>query len=567
MLPTYSYKYQGGSLAADDPTYVWRSADDQLFTHLQASNFCYVFNARQMGKSSLRVRTMARLQNADVACAAIDLAGIGRHTTPEQWYKGILFRLFRSFSDGPTDDWRTWWDDHSFLPVIQRWRELLEAILLNATARPIVIFIDEIDSILNLDFPTDDFFACLRTCYDQRATNANYQRLSFCLCGVTTPSSLIQNKGLNPFNIGQAIALQGFSLEHAKPSLLPGLAAQVNHPESVLAEILAWTGGQPFLTQKLCQLVLEHTTDRAPNLDTIVRQFILKDWETQDEPEHLRTIRDRLLRDKVQAVPILERYLHILQQGSATTQDTIADTELQLAGLLRQQHQQLSVTNYIYARIFNEDWATAQLQSLWFLNQDWHRRDANHATPLSQQYLWRVFAYHLALISICTISLWLAYGVFHSRAWEYAYGPHAGLIEFLRSVMLSLFNAYLVFILWRSRAIAFFTSKTSKAKRFRRVALTIFSLILVISLYHNLYNGPQALLTAHQQDTSAALMQLGLPASDPFREYFLPSFFYTPYSLALHLFIAVPFSLISIFAATEDYSASLDDTDRSGPPD
>ena len=56
-------KYQiGGSLKQDAPSYIERKADSQLYEALLKGEFCYVFNSRQMGKSSLLVKTRARLQ-------------------------------------------------------------------------------------------------------------------------------------------------------------------------------------------------------------------------------------------------------------------------------------------------------------------------------------------------------------------------------------------------------------------------------------------------------------------------------------------------------------------------
>jgi hypothetical protein len=78
--------------------------------------------------------------------------------------------------------------------------------------------------------------------------------LTFAIFGVATPSDLIQDAKRTPFNIGQAIDLKGFQIEEVD-SLIRGLELVIPNPYPVMKQILDWTGGQPFLTQKLCNLI------------------------------------------------------------------------------------------------------------------------------------------------------------------------------------------------------------------------------------------------------------------------------------------------------------------------
>ncbi|MEM1256467.1 MAG: AAA-like domain-containing protein, partial [Cyanobacteria bacterium P01_H01_bin.21] len=224
-------------------------------------------------------------------------------------------------------------------------------------------------------FSVDDFFALIRFCYNRRAVEPDYKRLTFAIFGVAAPADLIADKQRTPFNIGRAIVLSGFSLEEAAP-LAAGLEIQTPNTQAILQEVLNWTGGQPFLTQKVCQLLVTSSNAAVKEplnvptgmekfwVDSVVRSHIIDHWESQDEPEHLRTIRDRLLYDNHRTGRLLGIYQRWLEGQAIPTDDSRDQIELLLSGLMVQQAGQLRSKNHIYESVFDLAWVQKQLNTL-----------------------------------------------------------------------------------------------------------------------------------------------------------------------------------------------------------
>src|SRR5437763_3209476 len=123
-----SFYITGGSLRADTPSYVERSADRELFEALSAVQFCYVLTARQTGKSSLMVRTAARLREAGIQTVGLDLTALGQNLGPEQWYYGLLGRMGERL--GLEEELETFWFSHAPMGPLRRFMAALEQVVL-----------------------------------------------------------------------------------------------------------------------------------------------------------------------------------------------------------------------------------------------------------------------------------------------------------------------------------------------------------------------------------------------------------------------------------------------------
>ncbi len=354
----------GGSLPLEAVSYVRRRADADLYEGLKAGKFCYVLNSRQMGKSSLRVRTMARLQAEGIVCVSIDMTAIGSgEVTAEQWYLGVVLEIVKQVREqgAGLGDWRLpvvrqWWEERSGLPLVLRWGEFVREVLLAGVAQRIVVFVDEIDSVLGLPFRADDFFAAIRELYNRRVDEPDYGRLTFALLGVCAPSDLIQDKRRTPFNIGEAIDLSGFTPDEAI-----GLAAGLPGGEATLRSVLDWTGGQPFLTQRVCRLVAEMGADVV---DRVVADRVIHAWESHDEQVHFQTIADRMMADEAIAGALLGLYQHVLAAGGVALDGRAEQMALRLTGLGVKGGDRLVVANRIYAGVFDRAWVERKLAAL-----------------------------------------------------------------------------------------------------------------------------------------------------------------------------------------------------------
>ncbi|MCB0168266.1 MAG: AAA-like domain-containing protein, partial [Anaerolineae bacterium] len=290
----------------------------------------------------------------------------GKIPDADRWYFSLITDLADQLK--LELDIEAWWQQMpNKSTATQKFNLFLRRIVLEKIKHPIVIFVDEIDMTLGLNF-TDDFFAVIRTIYNDRVQERPYRRLTFVLLGVATPDELIKDNTRTPFNIGMEIPLNDFTEDECLPFRQ---ALQTVYPEQgdhYFDQIYSWTRGHPYLTQKLCEAVLKRRALQAdgvyPSLvSDLVRELFLA-AESRAE-SNLQFVQSRVVSDSY-AQEMLRTYKRILRPGSPVSDDkqSLPITRLKLYGLILAKHGQLEVRNKLYAQAFDAAWADEILKSL-----------------------------------------------------------------------------------------------------------------------------------------------------------------------------------------------------------
>lgn len=376
--------FQVGGAIRKGRAYVARSADEDLPRLLLEGEFCYVLAPRQIGKTSLKVRTFDRLEAEGVRAVDIDITAIGtREETEDEWYNGLLDEITEQLDlDADLD---TFLEKSSKLTPVHRWSRFLRRVVLEELEHErVVVFIDEIDSILgHQGLSSDDFFASIRATYNQRPSDDAWERLTFCLLGVAAPTELMDDPQRTPFNIGRPIHLLDFTPCEAE-QLLPALSAFSDQPEALLAEVMIWTDGHPYLTQMLCDRLgkLDGGPESVPErVQTVVNECFFRPGASLEI--NLQTASDRLLRARSGTPAMLSLYRRVRggDEIAVDDRDEIHQA-LRLTGMvavgLDGARSVLKPRNRIFAETFDLDWVELQEQTLRPFSEaltQWLRKD------------------------------------------------------------------------------------------------------------------------------------------------------------------------------------------------
>ena len=366
----------GGAVQAGGGIYLERDADRELLQHCLAGDFTYILTSRQMGKSSLMYRAAERLADSGARPVIIDLTELGAQTTADQWYKGFLLLVQEQL--GLRAGASAWWDAHSHYAFAHRLIRYLREVALVERSERLVLFVDEIDTTLRLDF-TDDFFAAIRFLYQNRAMDPELERISFVLIGVAMPNDLIKDAARTPFNIGHRIELTDFTRQEAS-AIAGSPGGSVGHRNRAHRVDLPMDRRTPVPDDARAAVAGRSLRRRRGRPPRSTHGCTTCFSGTSGESDtNLQFVRDMLTKKAFNREAVLATYQAI--RGGARVPDKELDqiaSWLKLSGIVRRHDGLLRVRNAIYEHVFDQRWARVHRQ----LHVNWRRRLARAAAAL-----------------------------------------------------------------------------------------------------------------------------------------------------------------------------------------
>ncbi|MDJ1184030.1 AAA-like domain-containing protein [Roseofilum casamattae] len=368
----YYQGVKGGALPLEARTYIQRPADRELYDFLSQETIqqcCYILAPRQSGKTSLMIRIADQLQHEGYHCVTINLQGfsLGSHSQVDEslLYHSILWEISATFPAPEARKLNQNIEQRSqemanVFPALQ-FRESLKYIIEYLQSRgteQLIIFLDEIQSLISWRLQ-NSFLGLLRALQPEQ----NLKSVKFVLLGVAKPTDILTDPAI-AFNTAKGIEL-GRLDEGDCSTLIQGLTKLNCNAKQLFQEILAWTGGKPFLTQFVCNLCIEQL-DITSNeqislaLEDLLERELIDNWRSHDPLSHFQEI-ERWFRtgytsvhERISALDLYQELLNNNQfyfDGSSPKQ-----INLTISGLATKSDNYITISNLLYQQIFNAQW-------------------------------------------------------------------------------------------------------------------------------------------------------------------------------------------------------------------
>jgi tetratricopeptide (TPR) repeat protein len=350
MENTYQKKIKPYAIVPPE-LYVKRDADRQLRQIIQdMGRPGYVLVSRQMGKTNLLLN--AKREFADSPHCFVYLDVSNTFGDQRDFFRNLIDTCIDSSGEAAVDTAVKIAESRQKTVALQAHREHefeLKTVI-DSIAGNLIICLDEIDALSKVDY-SDNVFSLIRSIYFSGRTNSpQLKRLTYVLSGVADPAELIKNKSVSPFNIGEKIYLNDFSLaECARFIEASGLLLD----QSVIERVYYWTSGYPRVTWDVCSALEARLTSvkllNPADVDQVVKDLYMLNYDLPPF-DHIRArvAKDRDIRNSI---------MSIHYGRSSTISDKMKD-RLYLSGICTPKSDDGSVSfkNLIMANALSEKW-------------------------------------------------------------------------------------------------------------------------------------------------------------------------------------------------------------------
>jgi hypothetical protein len=326
-----------GTMAAQSTFYVERPSDRIALGTIETQGVTLTIKApRQMGKSSLLVRTteVAAKAGKQVAFLDFQLFENSALTEADTFFRQFCARLTDTLEleDRVVDYW-----EGKLLGNSQNCTRYVDRYLLRELGRPLVLAMDEVESVFDTDF-RDDFFGMLRNWHNNRAIYPIWKQLDLLLVTSTEPYQLIKKQNQSPFNVGEVIELKDFTAEQVADLNRRHSSPLTSDQER---QLMGLVGGHPYLIRRALYLV---ASQRLLPVDLFAQATAEQGPFRDHLYHHLLRLYDRP--ELVQGLRQVIRY--------HTCQDQEIFFRLQGAGLIRREGREVWPRCQLYADFFTE---------------------------------------------------------------------------------------------------------------------------------------------------------------------------------------------------------------------
>lgn len=345
----------GGPVQPERPCYVERAADRLLADAVAAKRLCWVVGPRATGKTSLLLRAAHAARRSGALVAMVDWRKLAEQAVPapDDGLRILAERIAAELKLGKID---SWWNARDARSERNPLVDFFWQVALTNTTAPILVVVDDLEAAPDSPLARD-LLAAIAGCYARRGREADFARLNFVLAGCVAPRSGGDERHALPVD-AEVVEPADFSADETY-RLAVAFGGEPELAQALLDRIYAWTGGQPYLTQKVARGVARKG-GRLEDVERVVAEQLLTPTAAASDPllRHVRA----WLREPTRPARRALRAVQRVAGGASVARpaDAAVWERLWLSGAVREgEHRRLALRNRVYQELVSARWLKA----------------------------------------------------------------------------------------------------------------------------------------------------------------------------------------------------------------